>query len=423
MTDLTPALSAPAGRAQRLDGWTPDRQRAFLEAVSEGHTVEAACRIVGLSVASAYALRRRASGAAFAIGWQAACLQARERLADILLSRAIDGQTETITRANGDVIERHRHDNRLATAMLTRLDRLADTRVGEGTHQAARMVAQEFDAFLDLIERDAGPARAGLFLGARAMDGEEGDLDPVIALGRADRWLRSGAALAGEVDVADLDPAMRDQWTADQWARAEAAGLVQFAVAPAPACAPPDADGNPQLPQLEGQEDADADADAEPRPPVWWDEDMEMWSTSFPPPPGFDGFQEGQFGDPDYERALSPEEEAVAEAPRRAAVDARRIREAQDRDHWFGFVPEPPDPAAATARAAAIAADMAEGARNDATIERLHRMVGLYDAYGRAGVLGGDRVKAPPASAMSTASAASILSAGPRGAPRLRGLG
>ena len=96
MTDLAPISSAPAGRAQRLDGWTPDRQRDFLMAVSEGHTVEAACRIVGLSVASAYALRRRAGGSAFAIGWQAACLHARERLADILLSRAIAGQLENL---------------------------------------------------------------------------------------------------------------------------------------------------------------------------------------------------------------------------------------------------------------------------------------------------------------------------------------
>ncbi|MDX3885722.1 MAG: hypothetical protein QHC65_14975 [Sphingomonas sp.] len=133
MTDLAipsaPAASpaAPATALPRRDGWTPERQRAFLEAVAEGHTVEAACRIVGLSVASAYAFRRRANGAAFALGWQAAALQAREKLADILLSRAIDGQVETVTRANGDVIERHRFDNRLATAMLTRMDRLADS--------------------------------------------------------------------------------------------------------------------------------------------------------------------------------------------------------------------------------------------------------------------------------------------------------
>lgn len=31
-------------RADRADGWTADRQRSFLSAIAEGHTVEAACR-------------------------------------------------------------------------------------------------------------------------------------------------------------------------------------------------------------------------------------------------------------------------------------------------------------------------------------------------------------------------------------------
>lgn len=52
----------------RRDGWTAQRQRAFLEALAEGHSVEDACRIVGMTHQSAYALRRRAAGAAFALG-------------------------------------------------------------------------------------------------------------------------------------------------------------------------------------------------------------------------------------------------------------------------------------------------------------------------------------------------------------------
>jgi hypothetical protein len=97
--DAEPA-AAPSAEAPRLrhDGWTPERQRRFLESIAEGHTVEDACRTVGLSVASAYALRRRAAGAGFALGWHGANLLARERIADTLLARAIHGQTETGTR-------------------------------------------------------------------------------------------------------------------------------------------------------------------------------------------------------------------------------------------------------------------------------------------------------------------------------------
>lgn len=79
-----PAVFAPnpAGapvRAPRHDGWTPDRQRAFLSAIADGLTVERACRLVGLTVSSAYALRQRAAGAGFALGWRAANLLARDR--------------------------------------------------------------------------------------------------------------------------------------------------------------------------------------------------------------------------------------------------------------------------------------------------------------------------------------------------------
>ena len=86
-------------RAQRHDGFTPDRRRLFLAAISEGHTVDAACGHVGLSRSAAYALRRGDED--FARGWSAACLVARDALADILWSRAIDGQVDTYTRADG----------------------------------------------------------------------------------------------------------------------------------------------------------------------------------------------------------------------------------------------------------------------------------------------------------------------------------
>ena len=59
--DETPLLSW-----RRADGWSAANQRLFLEAIAEGHGVEAATMRVGLSAASAYAFRRTAKGAAFA---------------------------------------------------------------------------------------------------------------------------------------------------------------------------------------------------------------------------------------------------------------------------------------------------------------------------------------------------------------------
>ncbi len=217
----------PAYPPASWTGWTPERQKLFLQAVAEGRSVVHACRIVGLTKQSAYAFRRRPQGAAFALAWQAACLLARDALADDMLDRALNGEIETITYRDGTSVSRHRYDNRLATTILNRLDRLADRASGEVTYAAARLVATEFNQFLECIGQ--GPARAGVFLGARTEEAAEVDLAPIRALARADRWLRTHAGLAEEVDTSDLDPACRHEWSAGQWARAEAAGLLALA--------------------------------------------------------------------------------------------------------------------------------------------------------------------------------------------------
>ncbi|HEX7784302.1 MAG TPA: hypothetical protein VF509_15995, partial [Sphingobium sp.] len=324
----------------------------------EGHSVEAACRIVGMTHQSAYNFRRRATGAAFALGWDAALLLARQKLADTLMVRAIEGQTETITRANGDVVERHRYDNRLATAMLTRLDRLADAQAREGTHAAARIAAQEFDAFLAMLDSDSS-ARAALFLYGRAEglaqqagSGLAPDLAPVIALARADRFARTGVSMAAEVDTSDLDVDRRQHWTIEQWQRAEASGLVQIAP-PAPPEPDPDAAsdagetdayGNPQLPQLRRNmagpagtsghwaEGAGVKEDA----PVWYNAITEEWRTSFPPPPVFDGEESGDYAlDPDYARALTDEEWAALNAHLDAQAEAQRETDDAAHAQWM----------------------------------------------------------------------------------------
>jgi hypothetical protein len=323
--DAGPA-AAPSAETPRLrhDGWTPERQRRFLESVAEGHTVEEACRIVGLSVASAYALRRRAAGAGFALGWHGANLLARERIADTLLVRAIHGQTETGTRPDGGTWTRHRDDNSLATRMLARLDAQADDPAAGPAHRAARMVAQEFDTFLDLLARDAGPARAALFLAARAEDTP--DVEPVVALARADRFLQAGAGLAAEVDVSDCDPAHRAHWTADQWQRAEAAGLLRLAE-PEPEPEPKAAAPRPQLPQLPPV----PPPPTERAEPVWWCDYHEEWRTRFPPPPDFEGDCDGRYGEEDYERALTLDEVEMM----RAHEDEKYAADHDARDAWF----------------------------------------------------------------------------------------
>jgi len=317
----------------RYNGWTADKQRLFLEAVSEGQSIVHACSIVGMSKQSAYALRNSARGAGFALGWNAAVLIGRNVLADVLMDRALHGYRESVMQDDGRTVTRHRHDNRLGMAMLTRLDKQADAARGAACDAAARLVAQDFEPYLDLIAKDAGPARAGLFLGARADAATPDDLEPVRALARADKWLRTHTDLAGEVDTADLDPAARADWTAEQWLRAEAAGLLVLAPPP-PEPDPADArEGNGQLGQ--------AGVDSKDRGPVWWCQRVDEWRTGFPPPDGFYGEELGEFGEEGYSRALTVEEAEVMDAPWRAEVAAREATETIERDEWFGFTPAP----------------------------------------------------------------------------------
>ncbi len=188
-----------------------------------------------MSATSAYAFRKRAAGAAFAVGWHAAQLLQRNRLADDLMDRAFRGITDSVTNHRGETIERHRHDNRLALALLTRLDRIAAADLPDrtGDARAARLAAQDWDRYLDLIGADASPAQAGLFLSLRSTEGEAGAIAPIVALARADLYRRTGAGHVGELAAHDLDPAQRHAWTAADWARAEACGLLTLA-APRP---------------------------------------------------------------------------------------------------------------------------------------------------------------------------------------------
>jgi hypothetical protein len=48
----------PVLRKRRHDGWTPEKQREFVEALADSGSVVGAARAVGLSEQNAYALRR-----------------------------------------------------------------------------------------------------------------------------------------------------------------------------------------------------------------------------------------------------------------------------------------------------------------------------------------------------------------------------
>ena len=112
----------------RHDGWTAERQKWFVLRLALSGCVSVAARGVGMTRKSAYRLRDRAGAESFAAAWDRAQGWGQDRTVDVGLERALLGERVPIVR-NGRVVgEVHRHDNRLAMAVLNALDRRAVAR-------------------------------------------------------------------------------------------------------------------------------------------------------------------------------------------------------------------------------------------------------------------------------------------------------
>ena len=108
----------PTHLRPRHDGWTTARQIAFVEAFADCGCVDAACQRVGMSRASAYALRRHAASGSFRDAWDAAIDSALHLLEDAAIGRAIHGVPRPIFYKGEQVGEWRQHDERMAMFLL-----------------------------------------------------------------------------------------------------------------------------------------------------------------------------------------------------------------------------------------------------------------------------------------------------------------
>lgn len=263
--------------------WSSANQRCFLEALSISGNITESAASVSMTKQAAHAFRNRAAGAVFKLGWDAAILLARARLEADLLERAIEGQEEIYERdSETGRVRRIRSDNRLSMSVLHRLDKMTSSKndVPADTY-LARVVAQDFEAFLDLIERDGGRAEAMLFLKVR-----DDGLVPMINVTREElsnnSQLSQNSANFEESSETGVEPE-------------EAAAQMS----------------------------------------VWYCEYSDGWRTNFPPPPDFYGDEEGQFGCDNYERQLSDDEILIQEAMLNALNAPLRDAAIRAREAWF----------------------------------------------------------------------------------------
>ncbi len=150
---------APHPTPGRADGWTAERQVAFVSSLADQGNVAVAAKAAGMGLSGAYALRRRAGGLAFDLAWRAALFIARNRLTDELMARAIDGE-EVITDREDTRTRRRAPNYRLGLSLIDRV-------TPEKADLAIRTVMADFDAFLDVLAHGGSPAALVFYFRAR----------------------------------------------------------------------------------------------------------------------------------------------------------------------------------------------------------------------------------------------------------------
>ncbi len=102
----------------RHDGWTPQRQRAFLRALSETGSVRDACARAQISTTSAYRMRDRS--AAFDRAWRRALAKVAPTIEQAAYERAVLGWEEPVWHGGKIVGHRRRYSDGLLRLLLTR---------------------------------------------------------------------------------------------------------------------------------------------------------------------------------------------------------------------------------------------------------------------------------------------------------------
>ena len=136
--ELPPFTPVPR-QCARQDGWTPERQIAFIEALADTGSVDAACKAVDMSQRGAYHLRRQPGADSFRKAWEAALQLGVARVEDVVMDRALNGVEEPLYSYGKLVGTRTRYNDRLLMFILRNR---APDRFAEGKPKAMNAIDQ-----------------------------------------------------------------------------------------------------------------------------------------------------------------------------------------------------------------------------------------------------------------------------------------
>jgi hypothetical protein len=159
MDDSDLLAFAPVPLRGRRDGWTPERQRAFIKYLSKGFRPGRAAQRVGMSRQTAYALRSREGAEGFAAAWDEAVAIACRRRAALRppteWERAVEGVLRPVRYRGRIVAHERRYDTAALLRALGRIGRLI------GNHGAAGAIILPKDAELLSASAPPPPQRLG----------------------------------------------------------------------------------------------------------------------------------------------------------------------------------------------------------------------------------------------------------------------
>lgn len=125
---------------KRRNGWTPEAQRAFIDALAACGCVARAARAVGKRPRSAYRLLESEGAESFADAWDQAIARGVEALRWNALDRALHGAWVPVVRRGRIVSFEHRRSDRLAIALLSgRNASVADNRERASSRREYRL--------------------------------------------------------------------------------------------------------------------------------------------------------------------------------------------------------------------------------------------------------------------------------------------
>ena len=113
-----PAFTPVPRIKERHDGWTPERQRGFIEALADTGSVEAAARAVNMAERGVYDLRRQPGAESFRAAWEAALQLGVARVEDVVMDRALNGVEEPVYSYGKLVGTRRKYNDRLLMFIL-----------------------------------------------------------------------------------------------------------------------------------------------------------------------------------------------------------------------------------------------------------------------------------------------------------------